>query len=146
MTLLKVNNPISKGFDGFVNELLNEFPGGFSKTIREGFTGFPPVNIFEKTDSYVVEMAAPGRDKSDFKVKLDNNLLTVSAEKKDEPTTENTKSIRREFSNQGFKRSFSIDEKIDTSNISAKYENGILQLNLPKKEEAKVGSKEITIL
>ena len=146
MTLVKVNNPLSKGFDGFVNDLFNEFPANFGKTIRQEVLQFPPVNIVEKTDSYHVEVSAPGLDKSDFNIKLEGNLLTISGEKKAETKVENDKVIRREFSQKSFKRSFTLDDKIDGSAITAKYENGLLALVLPKKEEAKAGSKEIAIL
>ena len=84
-------------------------------------------------------------DKADFNVKLDGKLLTISAEKKTEAATENEKIIRKEFGYKSFKRSFTLDEKIDAANITAKYENGILALELPKKEEVKGGAKEITI-
>lgn len=145
MTLVKVNNPIHKSFDGLMNELFNELPMTFGKTLREDVLHFPPANIVEKPDLYQVELAVPGMDKTDFNVKLDENILTISAEKKVENKTETGKMIRREFGYKAFKRSFTLDEKIDTAAISAKYENGILTLHLPKKEEVKNGSKEISI-
>lgn len=145
MTLVKVNNPINRSFDGLMNEIFNDLPLTFGKTLREDVLHFPPANIIEKSDRYQIELAVPGMDKGDFNVKLDEKLLTISAEKKTEKTSETDKLIRREFSNKSFKRSFTIDEKIDSANISAKYENGILTLELPKKEDVKNGSKEITI-
>ena len=78
-------------------------------------------------------------------IKLDGNLLTISAEKIAPSNVENEKIIRKEFSQKVFKRSFTLDEKIEADAIDAKYENGILKLNLPKKEVAKLSSKEITI-
>ena len=84
-------------------------------------------------------------EKADFNVKLDGKVLTISTEKKEEKSTENEKMIRKEFSYKSFRRSFTIDDKIDAANIAAKYENGILKLDLPKKEEIKNGAKEITI-
>lgn len=128
-----------------MNEIFNDLPLTFGKTLREDVLHFPPANIIEKSDRYQIELAVPGMDKGDFNVKLDEKLLTISAEKKTEKTSETDKLIRREFSNKSFKRSFTIDEKIDSANISAKYENGILTLELPKKEDVKNGSKEITI-
>ncbi|MBL0184078.1 MAG: Hsp20/alpha crystallin family protein [Chitinophagaceae bacterium] len=145
MTLVKGNNPINRSFDGLMNEIFNDLPLTFGKTLREDVLHFPPANIIEKSDRYQIELAVPGMDKGDFNVKLDEKLLTISAEKKTEKTSETDKLIRREFSNKSFKRSFTIDEKIDSANISAKYENGILTLELPKKEDVKNGSKEITI-
>ena len=145
MTLVKVNNPINKSFDGLMNELFNELPISFGKSLREDVLHFPPVNILEKNDLYHIELAAPGMDKADFNVKLDGKILTISSEKKEEKNQENEKMIRKEFSYRSFKRSFTVDEKIDATNITARYEHGILKLELPKKEEVKNGSKEITI-
>ena len=145
MTFVKVNNPIAKSFDGLMNELFNELPAGFGKTMRENVLNFPPVNIIEKGDHYHLQLAAPGMEKTDFNIKLDGKLLTISAEKKEEKTDETDKMIRKEFSCKSFKRSFTVDEKIDATNIGAKYENGILKLDLPKKEEVKNSAQEINI-
>lgn len=145
MTLVKVNNPIAKGFDGFFSDLLNEFPTTFGKTVREDVFGFPPVNIKEVKDAYQLEVAVPGMEKSDFNIKLEQNILTISAEKKEEVKNEDEKHIRKEFSYRAFKRSFTLDEKIEASGIAAKYENGILKVELPKKEELKQLPKEITV-
>ena len=145
MTLVKVNNPVSKTFDGFFNDLLNDFPTTFGKTFREDVFGFPPVNIVEKANAYQLQVSAPGMDKADFNVKLDGNLLTVSTEKKEEAKDESAKTIRKEFSYKAFKRSFTLDEKVNSANISAKYENGILHIEIPKNEVQKEVSKEITI-
>ena len=145
MTLVKVNNPINRSFDGLMNELFNDLPINFGKSIREDVLHFPPANIVEKNDAYLVELAAPGMEKGDFAVKLDGKILTISSEKKTEAVAENEKMIRKEFSYKSFQRSFTIDEKIDATNITARYENGILKLELPKKEEVKKVAKEIVI-
>jgi HSP20 family protein len=145
MTFLKVNNQAAKNFDGIMKDLFNEIPAGFGKTFREEVLGFPPVNITEKDNAYHLEVSAPGMEKTDFTLKLDGTLLTISAAKKEETKDETAKSIRREFSYREFKRSFTMDEKIDAANIAARYENGILKVDLPKKEESKAASKEITI-
>ncbi|MBL0355460.1 MAG: Hsp20/alpha crystallin family protein [Chitinophagaceae bacterium] len=144
MTLVKVNNPITKTFDGLLNDLFNEMPS-LDKNLREEAFGFPPVNITEAVGAYHIEVAAPGMEKTDFNLKLDGNLLTISAEKKQETKDENAKAIRREFNYRSFKRSFTLDEKINAANIAAKYENGVLKVELPKKEEVKAVAKEITI-
>ncbi len=138
MTFVKTNY---KPLNNFFDEILNDLPG---------FTGnksnsFPPVNIVETADAYHLELSAPGRSKEDFKVSLDNELLTIGYEKKEETKNDDVKSVRREFSFQGFKRSFSLDSKIDAAGIQAKYENGLLKLFLPKKAEVKEAAKEITI-
>ncbi len=145
MTFVKVNNPIAKNLDGFVNDIFNEFPATFGRSFREDFLQFPPVNIVEKTDAYQLEVSAPGWQKESFNLKLDANILTISAEKKEEAKDETIKVVRKEFTNKSFKRSFTLDEKIDGANISAKYENGVLNVTLPKKEVVKPAAQEITI-
>jgi len=145
MTYVKVNNPINKSFDGLMNELFHDLPISFGKSVREDVLHFPPANIIEHNEHYKIDMAAPGMEKADFNVKLDGKILTISSEKKAEVTSETEKIIRKEFSYKSFKRSFTLDEKIDAANISAKYENGILKLTLPKKEELKYAAKEISI-
>jgi HSP20 family protein len=82
---------------------------------------------------------------STFKINIENGLLSISYEKKLENVSEEVKSVRKEFSFESFKRSFSIDEKIQADNIQAKYENGVLKLYLPKKDEVKETPKEISI-
>ena len=145
MTLVKLNNPATKSFDGFINDIFNELPATFGKTFREDVFSYPPVNIVENENAYNLEVAVPGLEKGDFNIKLDGNLLTISADKKNAPKSETEKVIRKEFGSKAFKRSFTLDEKIEAASIEAKYENGILKLNLPKKEVAKVSTKEITI-
>ena len=144
MTLVKVNNNL-RSFDGLMKDIFNEFPSTVAKTFREDVLNFPPVNITEKSSLFLVELAAPGFEKSDFIVKLDGNILNISTEKKEDKNEEADKLIRKEFTSKTFKRSFTIDEKIDATNITARYENGILKLDLPKKEEVKKVAKEITI-
>lgn len=146
MTLVKVNNGFSKTFDGIMKELFNEFPAAVNKAVREDVLYFPPVNIVEKADQYLIEVAAPGFEKADFNVKLDANTLTISTEKKTSADDEKDKLIRKEFSYRSFKRSFQLDEKIDTEHIGAKYENGILTLELPKKQIHQPDAKVINIL
>ena len=143
MTLLKINQPKRYGSD-WMGEFFNDLPSAFGKTIGEE-SFLPKVNINETNDAYVLQVSAPGRTKEDFKISLEKNLLTISSEKKDEQQTENEKQIRREFSFQSFKRTFTVDEKIDAEKIDAKYENGLLTLTLPKKEEVKLVAKTISV-
>jgi HSP20 family protein len=145
MTLVKVNSPLSRSLDGMMKEFFNEFPSAVSKTFREDVLHFPPVNIVDTPASYELEVYAPGFEKTDFRINLETNILTLSTEQKEDKVAEGNKMIRKEFSYKGFKRSFTIDEKIDSENISAKYENGILTITLPKKEVVKAGAKEINI-
>lgn len=140
--LVKVNNrPLNRGFNSIFDEFFNEFPVKMETRLN-----FPPVNIHENENGFELELNVPGRKKEDFKVSVENGLLSVSFEKKEESKTENKKTLRREFSYQSFNRSFNLDENVDADNIQAKYENGILSLVLPKKEQAKPAKKEINIL
>jgi HSP20 family protein len=147
MTNVKFN---SRPFEGTLNNLVDSFftelPGLFKGDFNNSESkGFVPVNVKETEKAYVLEVAAPGFEKTDFNVKLDQNLLTISAEKKEEVKTDNEKQIRREFTSKSFKRSFTIDDKIDATNIGASYINGVLTLNLPKKETVKTSATEIII-
>jgi HSP20 family protein len=102
-------------------------------------TSLPAVNVKETADSFEVEMAAPGMKKEDFKVELNNNVLTISSEKQNEhEEKEGEKYTRKEFSYQSFQRSFTLaKEAVDADNIQAKYDNGVLRLLIPKREEVK---------
>ena len=144
--MVKVNRPLNKSLNGFVNEFFNEFPTAMGKTMREDILHYPPVNIIETPDSYFVHLMAPGLQKSDFKVALDNNTLTISTEIEELAGAETEKLLRKEFSIRSFKRSFTINEKVEAENISAKYENGIMVLELPKREIAKAVKRDINIL
>jgi Molecular chaperone (small heat shock protein) len=101
-------------------------------------TTLPSVNIKENADEYKVEVAAPGFDKNDFKLQIDHDLLTISSEKKVEnETKEDERFTKREFSYQSFSRSFTLPQTADGERINASYDNGILNITIPKKEEAK---------
>jgi HSP20 family protein len=98
----------------------------------------PAVNIVDGNDEVRIEVAAPGLEKNDFKVDLDNRVLTISSEKemKHEEGGEGT-FMRREFSYASFRRSFSLPESVDAEKIKANHKNGVLYIHIPKKEEAK---------
>jgi HSP20 family protein len=147
MTLVKFQNkPMQKSFNNFMDDFLATVPSIFRDDfVTPSLRSFTPVNIRETENDYVLEVIAPGFQKDDFKLNLDNNTLTVSAEKKDETENQNEKFIRKEYKQQSFSRSFTIDENIDAENISAKYVNGVLTLNLAKKLEVKPPVKEISI-
>lgn len=102
-------------------------------------TTIPAVNIKETAESFNVEVAAPGMKKDDFKVQLDGNMLTITSERKNEREEKNEdRYTRREFSYQSFQRIFQLpNHVVDAEHIEAKYENGLLHLVIPKKEEAK---------
>jgi HSP20 family protein len=104
----------------------------------------PAVNIAENEDNFNIEIAAPGLNKDDFKINLDHDVLTISSEK--EAQNEKSDFKRREFNYRSFKRSFSLPDIINSENISATYANGILSVQIPKREEAKVKpAREIAI-
>lgn len=147
MAYVKFNSrPFEGTFNNLVDDLFTELPvlfkNDFNNTERKGTI---PVNVKETEKSYQLEVVAPGFEKSDFKVNMEQDLLTISAEKKSEVKDENEKYIRREYSFRSFKRSFTLDEKIDATNIEASYINGVLILNLPKKEVVKASATEIVI-
>lgn len=98
----------------------------------------PAANIKETKEHFQIELSVPGWQKEDFQISLEKNLLVLSAEKREEQVVEGEKYTRREFKQTSFKRSFELSDLIDTSNISAQYENGILKVSLPKKQEAQV--------
>jgi len=107
----------------------------------------PSVNIVEHNDRYDLELAAPGLEKKDFSIKIENDFLVVSAEKKQESSEEDPKGkfTRREFNYSSFKRSFRLDDTIRRDAIAASYEHGVLKLTLPKKEEVKQKESSSTI-
>jgi HSP20 family protein len=145
MTHVKFNRrPFESSFNNLLDGFFTDLPVLYKNEASA------PVNIRETEKDYVLEVVAPGFDKADFKVNVDQNILTISAEKKNEPNNEAgkhpvEKQIRKEYSYRSFKRSFTLDEKIDAASIDAKYVNGVLTLNLPRKAEVKASAKEITI-
>ena len=147
MTNVKSNRkPFEGSLNTLVDDLFTELPALFKTEFNNGERkGLVPVNVKETDKSYQLEVVAPGFEKTDFKLTLDQHLLTISAEKKNEEIKETEKQIRREYSYRSFKRSFTLDEKIDATNIEASYINGVLILNLPKKEVVKASATEIVI-
>ena len=147
MTNVKFNRkPFEGTFNNLVDDLFLELPVLFKNEFNNGDRKtFIPVNVKETEKTYQLDVVAPGFEKTDFIVNIDQNLMTISAEKKEEVKQENEKQIRREYSYRSFKRSFTLDEKIDATNIEASYINGVLTLNLPKKETVKASALEISI-
>lgn len=140
MKLVKRNgsllNPLPMLFDDFFNrDVFNWNNSNFSDTN----TTIPAVNIKETPENYEVEVAAPGMTKNDFKVELDGNLLTIGSESSNQKEErEDEKYSRKEFGYQSFHRTFTLQkEVVDIDKIEARYENGLLLLLIPKKEEVK---------
>lgn len=134
------------------NKTGNLFPSVFSDFFEndrffnnqwfEKVSNVPAVNIKETDVEFNVELAAPGFKKADLKVDIDNNVLTISAEKKEEKSEEGKRFTRKEFSYNSFSRSFTLPSSVEGDKIDAKYTDGILKLVIPKKEEAKAKSKK----
>jgi HSP20 family protein len=148
MTVVGINNtrPNGKRFNIFMDDFFTGIPSILREDATANVKPAVPVNIKETANGFLIDLLAPGFEKEDFKISLEKNILTISAEKKNETTEENEKQIRREFRTQSFNRSFTINELVDAQQIVAKYLNGILTVNLPKKAEVKPPVKEINIL
>ncbi|HEX5003053.1 MAG TPA: Hsp20/alpha crystallin family protein [Bacteroidia bacterium] len=122
----------SPNFNEFFNDVFdNMINGDFRKP------AVPSVNISESENAYHLDMAAPGFSKEEFSINLEKDVLTISAEKKAEKSEADKKYSRREFSYSSFKRTFTLPETVNAEKIQASYENGIMHLDFPKKEEAK---------
>tara|TARA_B100001093_G_C26325519_1_gene799546 strand:+ start:24 stop:452 length:429 start_codon:yes stop_codon:yes gene_type:complete len=138
MNLAK-RNTANRAFPTVMDELFKDLLGGTQYVHK----AVPPVNIRETEGSFTVELMAPGMKKEDFNLEIDNDLLTISAEVKAENTEDNGKFTRREFSFTSFKRSFTLPETVKEDDINAVYEDGILKITLPKKEEALPKAKRL---
>ena len=144
MTLVKFGNgqknyPVNPFFNDVFDSILNDTFIGDKLISR-----VPAVNIAENENEFHIELAAPGLKKEDFKINLDKNVLSVSADKKVE-NVEGTKFSKREYNYTSFTRSFTLPETVDHSKIDAEYIDGVLKLTVAKREEAKFQSREIAI-
>ena len=145
MSLIKFNNgnsnkSLNPGFNDIFESVFND--AFFSDRM---ISRVPAVNICETQDHYMIEMAAPGLQKEDFNIKLDRNLLTVSVEQKHEMNDQNKQYNKREFSYSSFVRSFALPDTADDAKIEAQYENGMLNIHVAKKDEAKQIVRQIEI-
>ena len=132
MNLIKRN---TLPFPSIIDELLKpDWLGG----MQNFNTNVPAVNIKETDTSFGIELAAPGKNKEDFNIEIDHNVLTISSEEKTEKEekTNEGKYTRKEFSYASFRRAFTLPETVNTDSINATYENGVLHVALPKREEA----------
>ena len=124
--------PSTSSVDDFLSENLFNWPNG-----SNGAGSVPRVNITETDEDFRVEVAAPGMKRDDFHVELDNDILVISAEVSETNEDQNSSFTRREFSYGSFRRSFHLPNTVEADKIKAKYEDGMLRLMIPKKEEAR---------
>jgi HSP20 family protein len=123
--------------DGFFNNELSNFP--LTRWV-------PNANVRETSDEYIVELAAPGLEKNEFKVEVQEDLVTIEGQHEEDREESNEEYHRKEFKTTSFKRSFRLPQSIVSDAVDAKYNQGILKLTLPKREEAKsIGKKLIKI-
>lgn len=132
--------------------LIDDFFKPFNEWFGNGGLSYrtltvPSVNISEDKDGYNVSLAAPGLTKSDFKINVEGNLVTISSEKEENKEEKDTRYTRREYSYSSFSRSFSMPEDVDREKIDASYADGVLNVKLPRKEEIRkpVVGKQITV-
>jgi HSP20 family protein len=144
MTLVKFNNRNN-------NALLPGFNDVFESIFNDTFFNdrmvarVPAVNISETEEHYHLELAAPGLKKQDFKISLDRNVLNISVEQQNENKKADKRFSKREFSYSSFVRSFTLPDLADQGRIDAAYEDGVLRVDIAKKEEGKMASREIEL-
>ncbi|WP_448700173.1 Hsp20/alpha crystallin family protein [Mucilaginibacter sp. AW1-3] len=144
MTLVKFANGHKNGFNPLFTDV-------FDSILNDTFLSdklvskTPAVNIAEGENGYDIELAAPGLKKEDFKISVEKNVLSVAVEKKAENTEETKKYSKKEYSYASFVRNFTLPESADQSKIAAEYTDGILSINVAKKEEAKIQTREIEV-
>lgn len=119
--------------DLFSNFFENDFVDRFDRSLKVS----PKTNIHENEKSYEVNLMVPGFDKNDFSINIENDVMTVSAHREEKKVEKDEKKVVfSEFRVEDFERSFTLSKDVDSNSIEASYENGILQLNIPKKKEA----------
>jgi HSP20 family protein len=151
-TIAKRNNGMDyTGFGTVVDNIFNSslrrfFDGNLWDAENESIAGTVPVNIRETEQQYELDVIAPGCNKEDFAIKVDKNILTIAFRKKENTEQKQTAGwVRNEFIQRAFSRSFTLDETVDTGNIAASYNDGILQIRLGKNEKAKMVTRQIDV-
>ena len=140
MTQYRVKTP------AFVPGFLNAMDALLKDDFQVNFNATQPaVNIIEDTSHYDVVVNAPGLLKEDFKISVENNLMTIAYDHKEESTETTSKFIKKEFAVKSFKRSFTLNDNLNVEEISAKYENGLLTVSIPKKEVKEPNAKSIEV-
>ncbi|PSL34663.1 Hsp20/alpha crystallin family protein [Chitinophaga ginsengisoli] len=137
-SLLKGSTLLPTFFDDMFKPWKDLFEGN---GVRTWTATVPAVNISEEKDAFKLSLAAPGMSKADFNVDVDGDMLTISAEKEEKKETKDEKISREEYNYSSFSRSFRLPEGVKKDGISAVYQDGVLKLSLPKKEESKNGGQ-----
>ncbi|HLW33836.1 MAG TPA: Hsp20/alpha crystallin family protein [Aequorivita sp.] len=142
---MKAINKSNLWFPTILDNLFFDSPE-FARHNYETFSN-PAVNIIEKLPNFVVELAAPGLAKENFSIEVEEDTLKITAKQVEEKTEESDDALfkRREFNYKSFERSFILPENINTEDIQANYDNGVLRVTLPKLEEQKVLKKMVEI-
>jgi len=151
MTLVKWKRPLDNGLSNNTTMYNSPLAGLLNNIWRDEFLSkeyaqfVPAVNLSEEEGHYIVELSAPGFDKNDFKIEIKEGILTVSGKHEAEKEVKEKNFTRKEFNYGSFQRSFSLPQEINEEAVDAKYENGILKIALPKKEEIKKATKEVKV-
>ena len=143
MTLIKFNKNANRSFAPVFPSIFNDMMEDLR--LNNGGTALPAVNISETESGFHLDLSIPGFSKEEISISLDENNLIVSGEKNTEKVDQNKRFTRKEFSYQNFKRSFTLPENVNEEGIGAKFENGILILDLPKKAEEQKSVKKIEL-
>ena len=131
--LAKVSERMPSVFDDFLKPWNDWYDVGLQGRVMN----IPAVNITEQKDDYLVSLAAPGLKKDDFNIDVDGNMLTISSEKEEKKEEKEERYTRKEYSYSSFERCFTLPDEVNNDKIEARYEDGLLKIVLPKKEEAK---------
>lgn len=145
MTMYSKNPIAARNFGALIEDIFNN---GLNRAWNEDSLtdrSDVPVNIRETDKNYELQLFAPGLKKEEFKIHVDRNMLTVSFDHKEEEKTQGEKWLRTEYKSRSFKRSFTLNEKVDASNIGARYTDGVLLVSIPKKEQQEVTVQEINV-
>lgn len=133
-------------FNGFIEEIFNgNTPRFFRDQPAHEHWNHIPVNVKENEASFSIDVIAPGISKEDFSIQVNDKTLTIAFEQKESEQKDESKWLRKEFKVRSFKRSFTLGDKVDAEKIAASYNQGILTLELPKKETAIVTNRNISI-
>ncbi|WP_205529352.1 Hsp20/alpha crystallin family protein [Taibaiella koreensis] len=149
--MVRTNHFLPRTFNGLVEDIFNGNAARFFRDdaahdewIRNAY--HVPVNVKENEAGYTLEVIAPGIAKEELKLQVNDKVLTLSFDHKENEQKEEGKWLRKEFKQRSFKRSFTLGDQVDTEKITAAYNNGILLLTLPKKEASIATNKVIDIL